>query len=180
MTDDEIQPSAFIKHQMPGRVRLKIPQKRGDINYFNRLEELFSHFFGINELKLNPSTASIVINHETDVPFQDIVEFAKTKNLFNLVEEAEDHDEVVPNMYIKALTLTGFNRFDKALLAYSKGRLDARSFVFLSLIGLAIHQAARGNVMAPAATLLWYAVQLLIVEDINQIEYEQKADSESE
>lgn len=180
MTDDEIQPSAFIKHQLPGRVRLKIPQKRGDINYFNRLEELFSDFLGINELKLNPSTASIVISHESDVPFQDIVEFAKTKNLFNLVEEAEDHDEVVPNLYIKALTLTGFNRFDKALLDYSKGRLDARSFVFLTLIGLAIHQAARGNVLAPASTLLMYAIQLLNVEDINLIEYEQQADSESE
>ncbi|MGJ0485989.1 MAG: HMA2 domain-containing protein [Methylomicrobium sp.] len=180
MTDDEIQPSAFIKHQLPGRVRLKIPQKRGDINYFNRLEELFSDFLGINELKLNPSTASIVINHETDIPFQDIAEFAKTENLFNLVEEAEDHDEAVPNLYIKALALTGFDRFDKALLDYSKGRLDARSFVFLSLIGLAIHQAARGNVLAPASTFLVYAVQLLNVKDINQIEYEQKADSESE
>ncbi|WAK03205.1 HMA2 domain-containing protein [Methylobacter sp. YRD-M1] len=180
MIDDEIRPSAFIKHQLPGRVRLKIPQKRGDINYFNRLEELFSDFLGINELKLNPSTASIVINHENGVSLQDIVEFAKTRNLFNLVKEAEDHDEIIPNLYIKALTLTGFNRFDKALLDYSKGRLDARSFLFLSLIGLAIHQAARGNVLAPASSLLIYAVQLLHVEDINQIEYEQKADSESE
>jgi hypothetical protein len=180
MTDDEIQPSAFIKHQLPGRVRLKIPQKRGDVNYFNRLEELFSDFLGINELKLNPSTASILISHENAVPFQDIAEFAKTKNLFNLVEEAEDHDETVPNLYIKALALAGFDRFDKALLDYSKGRLDARSFVFLSLIGLAIHQAARGNVLAPASTFLVYAFQLLDVKDINQIEYEQKADSESE
>ncbi|MGJ0429443.1 HMA2 domain-containing protein [Methylobacter sp.] len=180
MTDDEIQPSAFIKHQLPGRVRLKIPQKRGDINYFNRLEELFSHFLGINALKLNPSTASIVISHENGVSFQDIAEFAKTKNLFNLVEKTEDHDETIPNLYIKALTLTGFNRFDRALLDYSKGRLDARSFLFLTLIGLAIHQAARGNVLAPASSLLIYAVQLLYVKDINQIEYEQKADSEGE
>ncbi|MGZ5044724.1 MAG: hypothetical protein ACXV8P_08025 [Methylobacter sp.] len=47
MTNDEILPSAFVKHQLPGRVRLKIPQKRGNVHYFDRLADIFSKFLSI-------------------------------------------------------------------------------------------------------------------------------------
>lgn len=181
MIGDDIQPSAFIKHQLPGRVRLKIPQKRGDVNYFDRLADMFSDCLGITQLKLNPLAASILINHGTDIPFQNIVEFAETKNLFSLTEKPEDQDAIViPNLPITTLAWAGLNQFDNALLDFSHGRLDARSLLFLGLIGLAVHQTIRGNIMAPAATLLWYAVELLNAEDENQIEYEKKADSKNE
>lgn len=181
MTNDEIRPSAFVKHQLPGRVRLKIPQKRGDVNYFDRLAGIFSKFLGITELKLNPSAASILISHRIDLPFQNIVEFAETRNLFSLRENPEDHDSIViPNLPITTLTSAGLSRVDNALLDFSQGRLDARSLLFMALIGLAIHQATRGNIMVPALTLLGYAVELLNAEDESQIAYENKADAKNE
>lgn len=173
MTKDEIPPSAFIKHHLPGRVRLKIPQKRGNINYFDRLADLFSECIGITELKLNPSVASVLICHRPDLPFQNIVEFAKTQGLFTLTEKPEDHEAIViPNLPITTLAWAGLDQVDDSLLDFSQGRLNVRSLVFLSLVGLAIYQIKRGSIMAPAASLLWYAFGLVNAEseDLNELE----------
>ena len=39
MTGNDNPPFAYIKHQLPGRVRVKIPQKKGDFRYFDRIAE---------------------------------------------------------------------------------------------------------------------------------------------
>lgn len=175
MTESEIQPAAFIKHQLPGRVRLKIPQKKGDFHYFDRIAESFAQCPGITQLQLNPPAASILICHRTDIAFHVIAEFAETKRLFSLTEKPEDYVPItIPNLPIATLTSVGLNRIDEALLGFSQGRLDGRSLLFLALIGLGIHQFTRGNIMAPAASLLWYALELLKQENDNLFEIEKK------
>ncbi|MGZ4971104.1 MAG: hypothetical protein ACXV7H_16465, partial [Methylobacter sp.] len=67
---------------------------------------------------------------------------------------------------IAVLTATGLNRFDESLMDLSQGRIDSRSLFMLTLTGLAIHQITRGNIMAPASSLLWYAIELLREENI--------------
>jgi hypothetical protein len=181
MTGSETQPSAFIKHQLPGRVRLKIPQKKGDFRYFDRIAESFAECLGITQLQLNPPAASILICHRTDTPFQDIVEFAETKSLFSLTEMPKDYEAItIPNLPLATLTSTGLSRIDKSLLSFSHGRLDGRSLLFLALIGLAIHQITRGNIMAPAASLLWYALDVLKQETETRFEIENKTESQGE
>lgn len=165
MNDDATLPCAFIKHQLPGRVRLKIPRKRGDFHYFDRIAEAFTDCVGITQLQLNPPAASLLICHDNETAFTAISEFAATKSLFQLTEMPEDYQPfMLPKLPIATLGSAGFGKFDGVLLNYSQGRLDARSFLFLGLLGLALHQATRGNVMAPAASLFWYALELLMQE----------------
>ena len=64
MTGNNNPPFAYIKHQMPGRVRVKIPQKKGDFRYFDRIAELLTGCPGITQLQLNPPAASILICHK--------------------------------------------------------------------------------------------------------------------
>ena len=177
MTGNETQPSAFIKHQLP-RVRLKIPDKRGDFRYFNQIADSFADCLGITQLQLNPPAASILICHRTDIPFENIAEFAETNGLFYLEEKPEDYEAVViPNLPLATLTSVGLNRLDASLLNFSQGRIDTRSLLFLSLVGLGIHQITRGNIMAPAASLLWYALEVVKQENENRIELGNKTDS---
>jgi hypothetical protein len=165
MTDNENHPSAYIKHQLPGRVRLKIPQKRGDFRYFDRIAELFTDCPGITQLQLNPPAASILICHGTETDFLNIAEFAQTNGLFTLTEQPEEETFSIPYLPIPTLTTTGLSRVDESLLDFSQGRLDGRSLLFLALIGLAVRQMAKGNIMGPATTLLWYAFSLLKEEN---------------
>ncbi|WP_031432449.1 HMA2 domain-containing protein [Methylomarinum vadi] len=172
-------PSAFVKHQLPGRVRLKIPEKKGDFRYFDRVADVFAGSQGITQLQLNPPAASVLISHRDDISFQHIVEFAENNGLFRLTEKPEDYEPLtLPNLPIATLSSIGLDRVDDSLLNLSKNRLDNRSVLFLTLIGLAIHQIARGNIMAPAASLLWYALELL--EKENEISFEIEKQHESD
>ncbi len=162
MTENETHSSAYIKHQLPGRVRLKIPQKRGDFCYFDQLAELFTGSpGGINQLQLNPPAASILICHETKIDFLNITEFAQKNGLFTIIEQPEEETFSIPYLPIPKFTSKGINRVDESLMDFSQGMFDGHSLLILALIGLAIRQTAKGHIMRPASTLLWYAFSLL-------------------
>ena len=179
MTGNENHASAYIKHQLPGRVRLKIPQKRGDFRYFDRIAELFADCPGITQLQLNPSAASILICHGTETDFLNIAEFAQTNGLFTIIEQPEEETFSIPYLPIPKLTSTGLNRLDESLMDFSQGRLDGRSLLFLALIGLAVRQMTKGHIMGPASTLLWYAFSVLKEENNKIFDPDSHVDSDS-
>jgi len=177
-------PTAYIKHQLPGRVRLKIPQKRGDIGYFDRIAELFADCPGITQLQLNPPAASILICHRTRTRFLKIAEFAQTNGLFTITEQPEQETFSLPYLPIPKLTSLSLNRLDESLMDFSRGRLDGRSLLFLALVGLAVRQMTKGRIMGPATSLLWYAFRLLEAEnektfDLDRFDPDNHVDSES-
>ncbi|TRW89544.1 HMA2 domain-containing protein [Candidatus Methylobacter oryzae] len=160
-------PSAYVKHQLPGRVRLKIPQKKGDADYFARIAKSFSKFPGITQLQFNPNSGTILIRHdEAKAQLGNISEFAQTNGLFNIAEPPPEKTFSIPHQPIATLTSTRLNRLDQSLMELSEGLIDSRSLFLLILTGLAVHQIARGKIMTPAASLLWGAVELLREESI--------------
>lgn len=184
MTGNANHPSAYIKHQLPGRVRLKIPQKKGDLGYFDRIAELFADCPGITQLQLNPPAASILICHGAETHFLSIAEFAQTNGLFTIIEQPEEETFSIPYLPIPKVTSSGLKRIDELLMDFSQDRLDGRSLLFLALIGLAARQMTKGNIMGPATTLLWYAFSILKEEsgktfDSGRFDPDSHADSES-
>src|SRR4030088_711927 len=53
--------SAVLVHRVPGRIRLRVEDMRGDVDYFSALSEGVSGLDVVQNVKVNPSTASIVI-----------------------------------------------------------------------------------------------------------------------
>jgi hypothetical protein len=51
---------------------------------------------------------------------------------------------------------------ERELRGLAPGAPDLRTMLFLSLGALAMAQVARGQVMAPAVSLFWYALDLLM------------------
>lgn len=154
-------PKAYIKHQMPGRVRLKIPQMRGNEPYFEHLAEAFADCDAISQIQLNSQAASLLIQHGSN-PFSAVAEFAGNANLFILVAEGADELPAVrARASIAAWSSSGVSQLDQKLAQLSEGRFDLRSIFFLGFVGLAAHQAAKGRIMSPASTFLWRAIELL-------------------
>ena len=56
-------PIAEIEHFMPGRMRVKVRDRRGDLTYFRSVIEKLSKHPEIAGLRANPTTGSIVIQH---------------------------------------------------------------------------------------------------------------------
>src|SRR5271167_808166 len=55
-----------IEHQVPGRVRMKIPAGKGNVELLKQISETFAAIPGIEEVTVNPTTGSVVLHYDID------------------------------------------------------------------------------------------------------------------
>lgn len=139
--------SAMLVHQIPGRIRLRVQDMRGDADYFSALSNEFSGLDVVQNVKVNPSTGSIVIE------FSDSLEhLIRTIRLHGLVIEKQqmEHSERPRHVPRNA---------DMAPLNLVSGR-DINGMFMLSALMLAIGgvQIYRRRILIPATTAFWYAL----------------------
>lgn len=148
-------PRAHISHLIPGRVRLRIPERRRDEAYFATLKQRVHEWPGISAVHVNPRTASLL------ALFSDAaaaLAHAQNCDLFELTE-AEPPRPAVP---IGERARFRARSFDARLREVTGGLADTQSLVFAALFAAGAYQIIRRrNVGAPAVTLLWYAGDLL-------------------
>jgi hypothetical protein len=148
-------PVAHVSHQVAGRARIKVPDRRRDDGYFAQLGERLASCPGVVRVEVNAITASALIVHDTDLA--SLAAWAETNALFALREDAANAPTLALSLARQGEVL------DTALRTGSGGTLDLASLGFALLMGLALFQMTQGEVLAPAATLAWYAVTLLIM-----------------
>ena len=62
-------------------------------------------------------------------------------------------------MWEKAVS--GLERFDELLKESTSGHIDFKSLLFILLFLMAVRQLQKGVVFGAAATLFWYALEVL-------------------
>jgi hypothetical protein len=55
-----------IAHQVPGRIRMKVPSAKGDPALLEEIQEAFSAIPGIEQVVVNPETGSVVLKYDVD------------------------------------------------------------------------------------------------------------------
>ncbi len=145
-------PEAFVCHHAGRRMRIRIPSAKGNVRYFETLEEALRNFPEVEEVSINPTTASVLILSEHH-SYGGIKKFAKKEGLFHLQRPRSPAKTLLTNV-----TRT-FEAYDKRLKRFSGNELDIPSMVFLALLVSGIIQIARGNLVAPAwYTAFYYAL----------------------
>jgi len=128
-------PVASIEHQLPGRVRLRVPSKRGDVPFFERVVRELSQHPSMRELTASSLTGSITLLYCE--PLQPITTAPADQKLFE----------------------TG--RFERRSESKQASGLRERSGlaggVAAALSGLGVLQVAQGNVLGSAVENLWHA-----------------------
>jgi hypothetical protein len=148
-------PKAHISHQTKGRLRIKIPAKKGDQLFFASLKDSLAKLKDISEIRTNHVTGSALILHSSDTA--SIRKFAEEGNLFKMIDTAISHPRISRSMY------HGFKDLDRTIRSATGGELDVPSVAFLSLIGMGIYDLSRGNIAAPAwYTAFWYALNIFL------------------
>lgn len=142
-------PEAQVVHRVSGRIRLRISGKRDDTAFFSSLAERMSACPGVTLATANPATGSLVIQHEE--AFEKIISHAQAEHLFRLVESSSPAK-------LRDQMAQGLDETSRNLEKVSGGKVDFDGLLLVGLTGLAIHQAIAGNIMAPAVTLVWYAL----------------------
>lgn len=142
-------PEAHISHAAAGRVRIKVPGRRGDSDYFAQAERRFGQCPGVRRVAVNPLTGSILIEHETETAA--ILDFAETGDMVSL----KPQEDVVP---LAVMVRESAAEMDRRVREAAGNALDLWSATSLVFLALACVQLARGHYIGPASTLLWTAV----------------------
>ncbi|MFO8153330.1 HMA2 domain-containing protein [Thioalkalivibrio sp.] len=147
--------TAYLVHQAPGRLRLRVPGMRGEIPFFHDMVARISPLEDIEAVRANPDTGGVLILHRRDTQ-QAVLD--RVASVVNLTEE----QYAPPSAFSRAAS--GLGKLDEVIARETKGGSSLSSVIFLVLVGLALAQIARGQVMAPATSLIWYALDLTRVK----------------
>jgi hypothetical protein len=164
-------PEAFITHFMTGRVRIKIPSKKGDEGFFFSLKERFSNFPGVQKIEINPLTGSLLIIHSFDPESLDIKQikaYTELNSLFRLEGGAPGGKGAPLNIRKKVgETFQGFNENIKEL---TSGEIDLPTLAFFLLLGVGVFQIGAGNFAAPAwYVAFWYALNIFMQGEARKV-----------
>lgn len=55
-----------IAHQIPGRIRMKVPSAKDNPELLEQIKQTFSVIPGIEQVSVNPSTGSVVLRYDTE------------------------------------------------------------------------------------------------------------------
>ena len=152
-------PEGFVCHATAERLRIKVPDRRHDAAFFDRVRERLSGWRSVERVEVNPLTASILV-HYTD-PTELYAENLAANDMFRVVypETANGNGEADPVTWLQQVQAM-LQGADKRVQGWLGPRADLRIVMIAALVLAAAHQTLRGNVTAPAATLLWYALRL--------------------
>ncbi len=146
-------PVAEIAHRAGQRVRLRFARHRGDSGFFARLERRALGVEGVLSATGRPATGSLIIRHKANL--DAVACRLRDEGVCNILGEPEDHR---PEVEARNVT----RELDARLYEASGGQLDLRAVGAFALVAMGILQIARGQVVVPATTALWYGLTLLL------------------
>jgi hypothetical protein len=182
-------PVAHIEHQLLGRVRLRVPSKRGEVPFFEKVVRELSMYPAVRELTATPLTGSITLHYLE--PLQPIAAAAADQGLFetkrpvpqtngSALKQASHLSETPGLTEGIAAGLTGLSLFHAAQgpvlgsatenlwHAFGAQRILGRPDIAVVFGVLGIYQILRGQLFGSASSLLFYALVLRQIAAMDQ------------
>lgn len=149
-----MRPAAYVTHRTPERLRLRIPARRGNEAFFAALRGALQDHARVAAVAVNPLTASALLLHE-GVPPEELAHLGESTGLFDLV------GGMPPGWTLPGRAAAALGDTDRMIAGLTRGGADVPGLLLVLLLIGAAAQLARGQVLAPATTFLWYAYDLL-------------------
>jgi hypothetical protein len=140
-----------MAHSIPGRMRLRVDDARGDGDRLDAYRDSIADMPGVQSVTANPRTGSLLVHYDSET--QSLLHSLSTAGLVLAAAAGQAPALRQPEEPVRSGSGAG--------AASRSAPAQPRQFVAVLLFGLAAVQAARGEIMVPAATLLWYAFHLL-------------------
>jgi hypothetical protein len=174
-----------IEHQVPGRVRMKIPAAKGNPELLKQISETFAVIPGIEEVKINPVTGSVVLYYDTDRhdefhgTFRNHCE-AHGGSAANGAHGADTElDKLTGSIEAEAEFLASHSHTARAVVDFVKmidheikrathNNLDLKIVFAVGIIGLTVFEVG-----ATAATPVWVTLAIFTVNHFIQMHEQQ-------
>ena len=144
-------PTGRVTHQMQGRLRLRIADKRRDEMYFALLKETLAQCQGVESVSVSPLAGSVLVVGTAAA--DEVIRFGQKAELFEVIEE-----RLTP--YSDRLS-DQVDRFDLRLRQATRGQLDVTALATVGLVAAGLWQISRRRVLPEALTILWYAASIV-------------------
>ncbi|HYZ84190.1 MAG TPA: hypothetical protein VE621_07290 [Bryobacteraceae bacterium] len=144
-------PRAEVQHEIAGRIRFRVPEKRSDQGYFDWVAGAIREFPGVEAVQAKPLTGSILVLHRTES--EKILQMAQAAELFHV---APPEPRVLPTATAHRL----LDQVDARINTATRGGWDFDSVLMLACAVAGGLQVYRQNVWPAAASMFWYALTL--------------------
>ncbi len=144
-------PQAYISHQSPGRIRVRIVSRKGDAEYFEKLGAELNRLQAFDRLELNTQTGSVLIV-DNQIDADDIADYARDRKLFDLRNRNHSRSPMTTQLVSRLETL------NISVRRLTSGEMDLAGVLLLILLISGISQLLKGHLrMPPWYTAFWYA-----------------------
>jgi hypothetical protein len=159
-------PAALIVHEMQGRIRLRVPEMRGEPEFFSQIENRLQEFDDIFSVTVRPMTGSILIEHD-GINADELAHWARNNDLFDVKSQpGKKH----AGYSIAQMSQHELNKLDEYLKRSTEERFDLLSLLMLMAIGLIISEFLKGRLSAGSFALVWYALDAAGISTIKKKE----------
>jgi hypothetical protein len=145
--------TAWVVHRTVGRLRLRLPERKGNAAFFADLAAAIAALPGALSVRQSLPAASLVIEHDPDSGES----FEPALEGLGLVLVEGEPPSAPPLETLSA----GFAGIERALREASGNAADLRTLGFIVLATAGLVQVARGHAFSAGSSLLWHAADLL-------------------
>lgn len=162
-----------IAHQVPGRIRMKVPSAKENPELLEQIKQTFSVIPGIEEVIVNPATGSIVLHYDTDrhdefhgklehhtgghyKPPANEIEALATK----IEQEAE---YLAEHSHTARVVVDFFKDFDNGIKIATGNVVDLKILLAAGIAGFTIFEVG-----ANAATPVWVTLAIFALNHMIQ------------
>lgn len=150
-------PEARIGHRTAERIRIKIPSRKGQWDYFSHVRKVLLHNGPMDSVDVNPNTGSVLIKG-AGLDAAVLASVGEANSLFRLEMPPSEVEPLSRKIVAPVRDLS------RSVSRFSGGELDLLGMAFLGLLGVGIYQLVRGNVTAPSwHTAFWYAMGIFTI-----------------
>jgi hypothetical protein len=160
-----------IAHQVPGRIRMKVPSAKGNPAMLEEIQKAFSAIPGIEQVAINPETGSVVLRYDADRHDDFHAGFAHrfnehhaspahhrppTNEIDALARKIEEEAEFLADHSNAARAVVEFCRHcDREIKIATGNVMDLKMVLCVGIVGFMIFEIG-----AAAATPVWVTLTL--------------------
>lgn len=157
-----------IAHQVPGRVRMKIPAGKGNPELLRQISETFAAIPGIEEITVNPTTGSVVLHYDSERhdEFHGTLRqhyhqgrggnHPPSTQIDELAQRIEDEAEFLASHSDTARACIDFvKKADREIRLATSNTIDLKILLAVGIIGVTVMEVG-----ATAATPVWVTLTI--------------------
>jgi len=174
-----------IAHQVPGRIRMKIPSAKGNPELLEQMKQTFSVIPGVEEVTINPATGSLVLHYDTDRhdEFHGRLEHhtgghqrpAPTNEIDALATKIQQEAEfLAENSHTARVIVDFFKQVDQQIKTGTSNTIDLKIVLAFGIAGFTILEVG-----ANAATPVWVTLAMFGLNHLIQANSPEARDEDS-